>query len=671
MTRFSITMIALALLLGPGTARAGDEPGANSRAVLPDPPRPEGIEYINPDIPAIAAPEYPGVYYDAVVPATLDLAERARLALNGLTSMTNPNIDYEQYFTITHMSRPPAMDHNASDMHGQGKFMEVTPLMRVMSGSKQNMHVEKAWMEVLLKMQGPDGLVYTPTTGRDWILGPTMDVASGSPGSDTFTEKHFCLVGYGTARSLGVMCLYAAMDPGGPWAEAARRLAGAYQKIVLTEGDKGYIFSTWMHPGREVEKFDDHPFKEYIYLAGAQAWVALYLAMYDAARKDAAASELAEKIMNYNMFEVEYNEPSGRFKTSKGVGAGPLAKNNNYAHFHTHATNILACLYVYHQTGNKALLERAIKAYEWGAGEGDRLVGYFPMCTYDEYIGAQTAETCQVADMVIAAVTLCRLGYDKWDDVDRWTRNQLVENQLTEIGWLTDGHLDYSRSEEPAGFFDSPRRTTDRVAERTLGAFAGWPTPNDWVGSEDWEGGDKQNKFYTIMNCCTASGASGLYAVWRDIVTHDQGRLRVNLLLNRASKWADVESHVPYTGRVDVKVKQALDLEIRIPEWVRPDQAECTVDGEPRALSFDGRYARVGEVGNGQTVTMTFPISERTENRNIEGFDYTFIIRGNDVVHVDPPGQYYPLYRRGHYRLGKTLYRKVERFVSDIEFPWW
>ena len=31
-----------------------------------------------------------------------------------------------------------------------------------------------------------------------------------------------------------------------------------------------------------------------------------------------------------------------------------------------------------------------------------------------------------------------------------------------------------------------------------------------------------------------------MYYIWQHILTYDQGRLRVNLLLNRASDWADV-----------------------------------------------------------------------------------------------------------------------------------
>ena len=110
-------------------------------------------------------------------------------------------------------------------------------------------------------------------------------------------------------------------------------------------------------------------------------------------------------------------------------------------------------------------------------------------------------------------------------------------------------------------------------------------------------------------------------------------------------------------------------LKMEIP--VKTSDVECTVNGQARRLSFDGRYAKIGRVAKGQKVVMTFRISARTEKRTIEGFDYTFVVRGNEVVHVDPSGRYFPLYQRGHYRTGQPLYRKVVRFVLDEDFGWW
>jgi hypothetical protein len=49
-------------------------------------------------------------------------------------------------------------------------WMEATTRNRLMSGSEQNRHVEHRWLEAALKMQGPDGLLYTPLKGRPWGL---------------------------------------------------------------------------------------------------------------------------------------------------------------------------------------------------------------------------------------------------------------------------------------------------------------------------------------------------------------------------------------------------------------------------------------------------------------------------------------------------------------------
>jgi len=147
-------------------------------------------------------------------------------------------------------------------------------------------------------------------------------------------------------------------------------------------------------------------------------------------------------------------------------------------------------------------------------------------------------------------------------------------------------------------------------------------------------------------------------------VHHQDGKLRVNLLLNRASPWADVHSHIPYVGQVDVRAKQPVDLSVRIPEWVAPSQVRVLVNGQDREVAWDGRYAQVGQVKPGDAASLTFPISERRETVWIEKESYDLVVKGNDVVAIDPPGRQCPLYQREHYRQNTTRWRKVERFVS-------
>ena len=144
----------------------------------------------------------------------------------------------------------------------------------------------------------------------------------------------------------------------------------------------------------------------------------------------------------------------------------------------------------------------------------------------------------------------------------------------------------------------------------------------------------------------------------------------MNLLLNRPSSNADVQSHIPYVGQVDVKIKKPLDLSIRIPEWVKPSQIRVQVNHTDRKADWDGRYAVVGEVKPGDTATMIFPIAQRTETVWIEKDRFTLVRKGNDVVANDPPGRICPLYQREHYRANSTRCRKARRFVSPEEINW-
>ena len=89
-----------------------------------------------------------------------------------------------------------------------------------------------------------------------------------------------------------------------------------------------------------------------------------------------------------------------------------------------------------------------------------------------------------------------------------------------------------------------------------------------------------------------------------------------------------------------------------------------------REVGWEGRYAEVGEVKPGDVVTVTFPISERIDKIYVEKRPYTLVRKGNDVVFVDPPGRYCPLFMRDHYREDATRWRRAARFVCDEEIHW-
>ena len=96
------------------------------------------IKYINSEIPDFELPEYHGETYEAMVPDTLDIAERARLALNALTEPTDPEADYEVYWIVVFRSDPPHMFHSCWQSTTTGKFMMAASLMRLASGRRND-----------------------------------------------------------------------------------------------------------------------------------------------------------------------------------------------------------------------------------------------------------------------------------------------------------------------------------------------------------------------------------------------------------------------------------------------------------------------------------------------------------------------------------------------------
>jgi hypothetical protein len=155
---------ALGLAAATGAAFLLDTAG---QAGEKPPPQRYRVPYIRKDVPAVEPPEYAGQRYEARVPDTLDLQDRAALAVNGLTGPLDPDKDWMLYFNVDFRTNPPVMWHRGSDICVT-KFEEALPLMRLVSGSSLNGQVDRVWMSNALRQIGPDGLVYWPANrGND------------------------------------------------------------------------------------------------------------------------------------------------------------------------------------------------------------------------------------------------------------------------------------------------------------------------------------------------------------------------------------------------------------------------------------------------------------------------------------------------------------------------
>ena len=74
------------------------------------------VRFIRQRIPKFKPSRFDGARYEDLVPDTLDIQERAQLAVNGLTGPTDPAMNHRLYFYVNFTAHPPSMSHTASDI---------------------------------------------------------------------------------------------------------------------------------------------------------------------------------------------------------------------------------------------------------------------------------------------------------------------------------------------------------------------------------------------------------------------------------------------------------------------------------------------------------------------------------------------------------------------------
>ena len=135
---------------------------------------------------------------------------------------------------------------------------------------------------------------------------------------------------------------------------------------------------------------------------------------------------------------------------------------------------------------------------------------------------------------------------DYWEDVDCYVRNHLIEFQLTDRDSLAASHRGRWTGPLPTTT-PSPTATTPMRFDRVIGTLHGrchapHDDPPNLGGFDDLRARQRHR--------------GHLPGLGGDRALHD-GHAQVNLLLNRASPWLDVDSYLPYEGKVVIHNKTA------------------------------------------------------------------------------------------------------------------
>lgn len=576
-------------------------------------------DYVRKDAPAFQIPAYSGEPYQDLVPDTFDLQERVKLAIHGITSITDPEWDYGIFWLADFFRNPPIMLHDFGDwcQNVEG-IMEALPLLRTATGSDLNSKVDAVWMRTLLESIGPDGLCYIPMDGRPWgrINAAAVDPVWRADGSGTWSgDAHVSQVANActSQRAIGTMTAYFLSDGNDMWKAAIEKMIDRLAALAIQHEDYCFYPAGSFEVNAKINPRADMP-------TGSE-WGCTWntrliqgLSQYYRVTKYQPAIELAGKLAQYTRYYGQIFDDQGRWLLEPGAGGRkPFASLGIYdveglnygGHGHGHEIAMLSIVEYPIAANDADMLQYSKAIFEWTANPGpiygvSRLVGWFPERYLPNY---PASESCTTGDMLGTTVKLTQAGAgDYWDDIDRWVRNHFAEAQLT-------------RPEDVYRFAETqPRKavnengTAEHVPERSVGVWAGWASANEWA---TWIG---------IQHCCTGNGPRALYYVWSAMIQHHEAQLRVNLLMNRASRWADVYSYIPNEGRVDLKIKQPChSVLLRAPEWVDAAHVVCEVGGVARLFTWKGRYLDIGAVNPVDKVTLKFPIWVRTvkeKNRN-------------------------------------------------------
>lgn len=574
-----------------------------------------------------------------IIPDTLNLADRAGIALNAMMGVADEDKGYIPFFSGFFASDLAWMSHGNWDYgSSHGRLVDSMTLVRAMTGTEEGREIENHYKENLLTFFKKDGLSYRHNNFTEEFV---KSCDSKFEDSASMIDQRAVLLGLTT-------WLIDTED------EVIRQRAdnhvAALKRIARKERN------SWYYPASEYTQHGWPSFDAVVTrlcpdpcaMWGRQVNP---LIRYHQNTGNQDALELCDNFVANIVYR------SGAFGEDGSWNAGLGYRNG---HFHTRMGTIASIARYAEFTHDSFLMNWVKKCYDWGLSKCTTF-GWTPGDLEDQ---AYEHETCTLVDAIGTAITLAKNGYTEyWGTAERFLRNQLTEAQLLDTSWIKQA--DTKENDIPQ------ERTYYKVADRLRGAFAGYSAPNDFV----YSGMKGRGHIMDVQVCCVASGARGLYNGWNNIVTEERGRVSINMLLNKASKWLDIYSSLPHEGKLEITAKEDMkELCVRIPEYVPYGAVTIkrVINGEAQVISardlpwIKKCFLKLDNVVKGEEIEVIFPVIKR---KTIEtAVDETFETNwaGDNVISISPSGEYYPLYKDVKL-LDKAPVRKTPLYMGNTK----
>jgi len=289
---------------------------------------------------------------------------------------------------------------------------------------------------------------------------------------------------------------------------------------------------------------------------------------------------------------------------------------------HTHSGGILTAIAGILRwainTGDDETIELMRNAFDWTVKHSSSW-GWVPDGLGDE---PGSGETCSLMDALHTAILLGRhVDPSYFDIVERYTRNQLIENQFLKPDLAI-----------PQGDF----LQRGAVAKALYGSWASWSHPNSL-----------DNCLKGVEGCCLGAGIRACFLAWDSAIEKRDDTVFVHLLFSRNSRYVEVLSYQPYEGLFELIIHDAPKLCVRIPPWVSERDLIVSVDDVQTPMNLsDEYYLELEGMKNGQIISIEYPLRKVEIIETLSEREYKVKWRGDSVVDIIPKGEKYPLYER-------------------------
>jgi hypothetical protein len=467
-----------------------------------------------------------GAYYQATVPDTLDLAERARLAVHGLTAFLDHENNYAPWGHFALDSPTPALIDRPGGPPNWGKIVEATVKTRIMSGSAEGLDNQ---------LRSARGMI-------DYLTPETVPNHGFVP----------------HARALLALTMIYQFNPTPALRDLILSYGEGFKKAIKNEGGVFYF-----RKAAEERPPTYYSSSQYVNGTSARALTIWGLLDHDRSYVDLAARVTRSLRSDPRLWKAAV-EPKAVVGSDRGHFRG---------HMHGVVSGLMGMIYAAEATRDAQLMEFVRGAYEFQRNVGIARVGLL-------------GEGCTVGDMTQTAIKLSEAergwrgrllggrGLLRPQSTDRITAHQL------EAAASGHEHLGGTYEDDVFPLKKFPARDTTNVIEKVIGTY-----------TDDATHLTKTPQLSLVSTICGPGNiTAGIYLAWEAIVRCKDGNAQINLLLNRASPWLDIDSYLPYEGKVVIHNKIARRLAVRIPLWADREAVRATIGAAPASFYWLNNY---------------------------------------------------------------------------------